>query len=310
MILVWGITDDTTTASVLKHLQSLGAEVLFLDQHSVFDSDLLTTDLELDLSDDVRATFTQRGRCTDLSRVRAAYLRPYDARAFPVPAKAGSESEKWTRALALEDLLWTWADIAPANVVNRPRDMMNNSSKPLQSRQIQQAGFAVPAILVTTDADAAAAFWECHDSVIYKSISSVRSIVTKLKLDDQARWHDIATCPVQFQQFIPGTDFRVHVVGDDLFAARIDSEADDYRYAYRSAGSTDVAPADLPDDVVDRCRMLAKSQGLRLSGIDLRRTPEGEWFCFEVNPSPAFSYFDFEGAPIAAAVARLLLQGP
>jgi hypothetical protein len=310
MILVWGITADTTTSSVLKHLESLGAEVLFLDQHSVLDSHLLTTDLELDLSDGVRATFTQKDRCTDLSLVRAAYLRPYDARAFPVPAQAGPESETWTRALSLDDLLWTWADIAPVNVVNRPRDMANNSSKPLQSRQIHQAGFAVPETLVTTDADAADAFWERHGSVIYKSISGVRSIVSKLKLGDRARWHDIATCPVQFQQFIPGTDFRVHVVGDDLFAARIDSDADDYRYAYRSGSTARVDPADLPDDVVDRCRMLAKSQGLALSGIDLRRTPRGEWFCFEVNPSPAFSYFDFEGAPIAAAVAHLLLQGP
>jgi hypothetical protein len=39
-------------------------------------------------------------------------------------------------------------------------------------------------------------------------------------------WHDIAICPVQFQQFIPGTNFRVHIVGEELFTARIDSEAE------------------------------------------------------------------------------------
>ena len=39
-------------------------------------------------------------------------------------------------------------------------------------------------------------------------------------------------------------------------------------------------------------------------------TPDGRWFCFEVNPSPAFSYYQKAiGQPIAAAVARLLMEG-
>jgi hypothetical protein len=51
--------------------------------------ELLATDLELDLSCGVRTTFMQSGRRTDLSRVRAGYLRPYDARAFLCPQKLG-----------------------------------------------------------------------------------------------------------------------------------------------------------------------------------------------------------------------------
>lgn len=41
-----------------------------------------------------------------------------------------------------------------------------------------------------------------------------------------------------------------------------------------------------------------------IAGIDLRRTHDGTWYCFEVNSSPGFS--DFEeatGQPIAEAVA-------
>lgn len=48
--------------------------------------------------------------------------------------------------------------------------------------------------------------------------------------------------------------------------------------------------------------------GLLLAGIALRRTPEGGWVCFEVNPSPGFSFYEeATGQPIAAAVADLLL---
>jgi D-alanine-D-alanine ligase-like ATP-grasp enzyme len=49
---------------------------------------------------------------------------------------------------------------------------------------------------------------------------------------------------------------------------------------------------------------------LHVAGIDLRRTPDGEWYCFEVNPSPAFLYYETAtGLPIAAAIARILAAG-
>ena len=66
----------------------------------------------------------------------------------------------------------------------------------------------------------------------------------------------------------------------------------------------------MPREVEDRCRTAAVALQLPVAGIDLRRTPEGEWYCFEVNPSPAFSYYeDATGQPISAAVARLLAAG-
>lgn len=63
----------------------------------------------------------------------------------------------------------------------------------------------------------------------------------------------------------------------------------------------------MPPEVTLRCFDLAKRLGLPLAGIDLRRTPDGEWYCFEVNPSPGFTYYEWNtGQPIAAAVAGLL----
>jgi D-alanine-D-alanine ligase-like ATP-grasp enzyme len=51
--------------------------------------------------------------------------------------------------------------------------------------------------------------------------------------------------------------------------------------------------------------------GLAVAGIDLRRTPEGQWYCFEVNPSPGFTYFQAQaGQAIDQAIAQLLLQAP
>jgi predicted ATP-grasp superfamily ATP-dependent carboligase len=36
-----------------------------------------------------------------------------------------------------------------------------------------------------------------------------------------ARLEHVATCPVLLQSFVPGTDFRVHVVGDEVYATEI-----------------------------------------------------------------------------------------
>jgi D-alanine-D-alanine ligase-like ATP-grasp enzyme len=47
--------------------------------------------------------------------------------------------------------------------------------------------------------------------------------------------------------------------------------------------------------------------GLLVAGIDMRCCADGRWVCFEVNPSPGFSFYEAAtGQPIAAAIADLL----
>jgi len=52
-------------------------------------------------------------------------------------------------------------------------------------------------------------------------------------------------CPTQFQLFIPGVDYRVHVVRERVIATGIESDVDDYRYA---GGSPPVLAACDVDD--------------------------------------------------------------
>ena len=223
-------------------------------------------------------------------------------------ARAGSASAPTRPALGsvshCAGLLTSWAELTPALVVNRPTAMAANGSKPYQASWIESLGFRIPDTMITTDPGAALEFWRHHDKVIYKSLSGIRSIVSRLTAEHEARFEDIASCPTQFQQYVPGTEYRVHVVGQEVFACRIVSEADDYRY---SGEQVDMQPCDLPDDITALCRTLAASMNLLVAGVDLRCTPEGIWFCFEVNPSPGFTYFqEMTGQPIADAIAHLL----
>jgi glutathione synthase/RimK-type ligase-like ATP-grasp enzyme len=141
-------------------------------------------------------------------------------------------------------------------------------------------------------AHAVAAFWRKHRSVIYKSVSGVRSIVSQLGPSDLEHLEDVMTCPTQFQQYVDGTDFRVHVVGGEVFGCEVQSAADDYRYAAK-AGEPDAClrAYEVPEELAERCREMTAELGLSVAGIDLRRTPDGRWVCFEVNPSPAFTYY-------------------
>ena len=204
-------------------------------------------------------------------------------------------------------MLTSWVELTPALVINPPTAMATNNSKPYQAAWIRSFGLDVPDTLITTDPSAALAFWQRHDQVIYKSVSGIRSIVSRLGAQHKERLERVAYCPTQFQQYIPGIDYRAHVVDDEVFACQIVSEADDYRYGTRLEASVSIEPCDLPEEITNRCKALAASMQLIVAGLDLRCTPEGQWYCFEVNPSPGFTYFQEEtNQPIDEAIARLL----
>ncbi|MEU3620128.1 glutathione synthase [Streptomyces sp. NPDC006872] len=300
MILLWGLLEDAPLAHVHAELRRRDAPVVLVDQRAV-----LRSGIRVEVGDRVGGAITVGDTRVDLEDVTAAYVRPYDAWRIGAVARAGRDSDECRHACEFDDSLWQWCELTDACVVNQPSRMAGNSSKPRQSVTIRAHGFRVPDTLVTTDADAVRAFAADRERVVYKSVSGVRSVVSRLRPDDE-RLDDLAWCPTQFQEYVPGVDYRVHVVGDDVFCSRIESAADDYRYAARQGAEVSLEPACLPDDLPDRCRELAAGTGLRLAGIDLRRTPEGAWYCFEVNPSPAFTFYDRHGQGIAGTVARLL----
>lgn len=302
MILLWGLPGDGPLRAVNAALESRHAPVCLFDQHAV-----ASASLDLFVGPTVHGTLQWHDHLIALEAITAIYARPYDVRRLPAMRDAGAMSPLWHHGMALDDGMQAWVEVTPALVVNRPSAMASNGSKPYQAALIRAAGLDVPDTLVTTDADAATAFRELHGSVIYKSVSGVRSIVSRLGPEHRDRLTDIGNCPTQFQQYIPGTDYRVHVIGDKVFAAQIVSDADDYRYAGRSGNSTEIRACTLEPELASRCCRLAADLGLLFAGVDLRRSPEGRWYCFEVNPSPGFTFYqEATGQKIAEAVAALL----
>jgi hypothetical protein len=306
MILLCGIPSESPLALVREELTRLGSPYALFNQRRWEQSEMA-----FELGGDADVTgFLRIGTARwALEDVTGVYTRLMNEQLLPELEGEPDGSPRRRRCRALHETLAEWYEIAPARVVNRARPQGSNFSKPYQAQLIRAAGFAVPETLVTNDPDLVREFQARHGRLVFKSTSGLRSIVRELAPGDAERLEQIRWCPVQFQAFVDGTNVRVHTVGsDDVFATAVESDATDYRYALRDGGEARLTPVDLPDELAERCLRLAAALGLPFSGIDLKLTPSGEAFCFEVNPSPAFSYYESNtGQPIARALARYLV---
>jgi hypothetical protein len=252
-----------------------------------------------------------QGRELPLAHVNGVYTRLIDSAQLPEHQPRSArvlDPDGVQRAAAMQDALGQWMQVTPARVANRPQAGLSNASKPFQLQRIRDAGLLVPPTLVTNCVDALAAFRAAHGRVIYKSISGVRSIVHELTPRALARLPLLRALPTQFQALVPGTDVRVHVVGARVFATRIvTSGGTDYRYAARDGHDVTLTPDVLPGEVADACTRLSAALDLPFCGIDLRHGTDGRYYCFEANPSPAYSYYEqAAGQPIAAALVDWL----
>lgn len=304
MILVVGIPSEPPVRLVLEAAEAQGIEAVLLNPREAAHADLCLRQT----GGRARLTLHRAGEQRDLSEARGVYTRLGIPETLP-EYRSGTAEER-ARIAAWHALLNDWMETTPIPVLNRIKDCNSNMSKPYQARIIAECGLGVPETLVTNDPEAALAFRARHGTVIFKSVSAHRSIVRRLEGAHLARLDRIRFLPVQFQQWIDGTDIRVHVMGDALFATRIETEAQDYRYADTEDEEARYTATRLPPAVEEACLRLSRRFDLPLCGIDLRETPDGRHICFEVNPSPAYSCFeDQTGQPMSRAIALWLETG-
>jgi glutathione synthase/RimK-type ligase-like ATP-grasp enzyme len=306
MILVCGIPSETPLRMVTSQLEAMGAPFVMFNQREFANSEIWFEVNGERITGQLRiGEYRYR-----LQEFDAIYPRMMDDRFLPELSGEPQGSSLRNYCRSFHDTLMRWMEIAPSLVINRCAPMATNSSKPYQAQLIREQGFRIPEMLISNDPELVREFRAEHGRVIYKSISAVRSIVQELNDEDEQRLERIRWCPTQFQEFVDGTNVRVHTIGQEVFATAIRSEATDYRYAARQSGEpAELREVVLADELAERCLRLSHSLGLEFAGIDLKVTPGDEVYCFEVNPCPAFSYYEANtGQPISAAVARRLAR--
>ena len=315
-VLLWGVPTEAPVAMVASELARLRADVVVVHPGAAAGQRVcaqIGPRRDPAGAASLCGTLRADGRTVDLAAIVGAYLRPVEPGLVP---RSGGTEQALGQARRVYDALSGFTEVAPrvtgCRVANRLSAMSSNISKPFQAQAILRHGFAIPQTLVSDDPDEVLDFAGRHRGVVYKSCSGIRSVVTAFDADaDRGRLHRLRWCPVQFQERVEGPDVRVHVIGDEVYAAIVDSTAVDYRYARAQVGTdARLRGYRLAEEVAGRCLALAASLDLPFAGIDLKLAPDGRVVCFEVNPSPGFSWYEQEaGLPIANAVARWLLGG-
>ena len=274
MTLFHGYRDDSPMSSGLEAgPAAIGVEHWFVDQHTAAHNELVLRPSPMDGS---TASSRSREPVFPSQRSTASYCPAADQR-------RPSDVRETERATASEPRALVSGWTSPLSSGESPLGDALHASKPFQAQAIAAAGLDVPTTLITTDPDTVREFWATHGSIVFKSISGIRSIVQQLEIKRavSARPSPKPANPV------PGDGGRGRRPGPRrrraCVAAEMCSDAVDYRYATtpalrrsldcgRPAGRARQARASRCHDSLD----------LPFSGIDLRRyllleVPRAAW---------------------------------
>jgi glutathione synthase/RimK-type ligase-like ATP-grasp enzyme len=205
--------------------------------------------------------------------------------------------------------------------LNEPLAMEDAENKPWQLTVASRVGLAVPDTLVTSDPGAAKDFVErCGGDAVIKLLATSplpnRVVFTsRLGKDSLPQLDRLRYAPAVLQRMVPKDyELRVTVVGDRVFAARIDSQADpetalDWRRMPRGNDfRVSITPTEIPESVSGQLKQFLSALGLRYGAIDLIVTPDGRYVFLEVNPNGQWCFVQQRtGFDIASAIAELLL---
>lgn len=242
---------------------------------------------------------------------------------YRLPAELSEQEERFAR-LELEYTLQGVWDALDCYWMSHPQHIRATSYKPSQLQRAATLGFEVPKTLITTDPEAARAFYgACDGEVIYKIVSDPMlglgarldealavclipgspgheptadwsrvnikaTFTTRITETELGAIETVRLAPCQFQEYVPKRlELRVTVVGDDLFVAEIHSQA--HARTRLDWRRYDVAipyrKGVLPPDVAARCLALTKSYGLNFAALDLIVTPDDRFVFLEINPN-------------------------
>lgn len=256
----------------------------------------------------------RHGHAYDLSQAAVGWYRKPDFAAMAVSCDAEFAGLVRSEAASFVDALFALPDIRWVNPLGAE---VTGRSKPAQLLLARQLGFAVPETIITNHPGEALDFGERIDGgLVAKSVHSatvrfgehdfacITRRVDRRTLAESA--DSIAACPTQLQREIPkDCDVRVTVVGDAVFACRIDSQ-----HAARTEVDWRVDPdlcrysvLDLPEWARDACREIVRQAGLHYGAIDLVLSAGGEFVFLENNPGGQYLWLEIDtGLPITEAL--------
>jgi len=213
--------------------------------------------------------------------------------------------------------------------VSPPKSIRASQWKMEQLCRARKFGFNTPETLITNQPHKVLEFFQRHQKVITKPLSGpslasdevapedvvAPGMATTLLTEEMLRdVESVREFPCQFQQYVEKSfELRVTVIGNQVFSAKIDSQADprtaiDFRdYSVE----IDYSAWTLPGEIASACVEFVHSYGSQYGALDLIYTPDGQFVFLENNPVGQF-WFVQQLVPelkMLEALADCLIQG-
>jgi hypothetical protein len=300
VVLIHTCLDDDHALTVARHLRDdLGSDVEVLAREQCHNA------WQIEGVDDEVVVTTAAGRRYESHDIRSVYLRrdyiwepawlpPND---LPVPSQEFLAEQ---RSFHVESSFRRLAETCP--FVNALDANRRAGSKLLQHHLARRYGLAVP----------------CTKNIESTQVriggvkhARLTRVFTESDLPSLA---GLPQCPMMFQRYVEKRfEYRVTVVGQEVFACRIDSQ--------RAGGATaidwrnyDIARTPhhgvkLDADLSARLVRLVGSLGLTYGAADLVEGTDGEFYFLEVNPQGQWLWIeDLTELPISMSIARHLAE--
>lgn len=301
-VLIVGLPDDAPSKLIHDKVTARGQQAVYFDTTTFPQQVAMTFDPEKPCSG--YFTDLETKTKTPLEEIKSVYRR------WSNGVKAPKETDPMLQEVIywnLESAVGSFCRNLDCLWVNTEEATQLHKYKGKQLQMLTEAGVRIPKTIMTNDPEEVKAFYETNNKHV--AVKPVRGWAHTEILKDAdltpERLNALSRVPVKLQEFIEGTDIRAYLVKDEMFAMEIQAETTDFREDYEAKR----VPITLPDNVLQDCKKLADTLGYLFTGIDLRRTPEGEYVFFEGNPTPMFIYDEqMTSYPVSDRLVDLLLS--
>ncbi|MEU6344678.1 ATP-grasp ribosomal peptide maturase [Streptomyces sp. NPDC046977] len=307
-VLILTSPEDVTADLVVAALHDLGAPVVRLDPAELPGEVSMSAEY---VRGDVHGYVSVQERMVSMGSVRSIWIRRPGT-----PGSGAVEQSEWLSAEAGRALYGVLRCV-PARWMNHPSAAEQARYKPWQLFTAHQAGFAVPATLITTFPQAAREFAEQHPQLVVKSVSGTHpgnppmALPTTLVAPD-ADFSAVAAGPTLLQEYIrKAADIRLTCVGGRLFTARKKSGPDQVDGRFGSPDDARWEPVTAPARIARAVRAYMDTAGLAYGAFDFAEDEDGTWWFLECNQGGQFGFVELAtGLPITDAIAGWLAPEP
>lgn len=300
IVAVLGSQEDFHAKHILNALKKRGIESFLLDSSQF--SQCFTLSWEPERKFGVVAP--NGGDVVPFSDIDAVYWRNLDTPA--VPNMIGHKQQLIAKHDSFS-LLHTLLYEPNINWVNSLFAYQFHKVKPRQLSLAATIGAKIPKTIISNRSTDILNFSQQVKQAIFKPVQGGAHTqwLSEDLLQPERLNFALEFSPVTIQEFIAGVNIRTYVLGEHVYSAVIDSDKVDFR----SDDEAVLLPISTPEKIAVMSQRICQQFGMQWTAIDWRRTPDGQYYFLEANPSPMFYFFELQtGYPITEKLVDLLMQ--